>query len=93
MILRTRFKRFKMPGMFIYAENDDQVTPAPNIELLGAIFEGEVPQNLSTAVIDAASHAFRLVDNPCESWNNPEEQMQSPQLVEVLNDWLLELGY
>jgi pimeloyl-ACP methyl ester carboxylesterase len=90
---RSALQTVQMPGLFIYGENDDQVTPAPNIERLEAIFDGEVPQNLSTVVIDAASHAFLLVDNPCESWNNPEELEQSAQLAEVLNSWLTEQGY
>jgi hypothetical protein len=63
------------------------------MERLGTIFDGEVPLNLNTVVIDAGSHAFLLVDNPCESWNNPEEKEQSAQLFEVLNKWLTDQGY
>jgi pimeloyl-ACP methyl ester carboxylesterase len=83
----------EMPGVFIFAENDDQVTPALNIERLETIFDGEVPLNLSTVIIDAASHRFLLVDNPCVSRINPEEKEQSAQLTEVLNAWLTEQGY
>jgi len=83
----------QMPGMFIYAENDDQVTPSPNLERMNEIFENDVPDNLSSVVIAGATHAFRLVTDPCESWVNIEEQQQSQQLTEVLHDWLTEQGY
>ena len=83
----------QMPGMFIYAENDDQVTPYPNLERMNEIFENDVPDNLSSVVIAGATHAFRLVTDPCESWVNIEEQQQSQQLTEVLHDWLTEQGY
>jgi len=60
---------------------------------MNEIFNNDVPEHLSTVVIDGASHAFRLVNDPCESWVNVEEQVQSEQLTEVLHSWLAEQGY
>lgn len=90
---REALQTVRSPGLFVYAENDDQVTPSLNINWMNEIFNNDVPEHLSTVVIDGASHAFRLVNDPCESWVNVEEQAHSEQLTEVLNTWLMELGY
>jgi uncharacterized protein len=81
------------PGLFIYAEHDDQVTPSINIDRMNEIFDNNLPEHIGVITIDGSSHAFRLVSNPCESWVNPEEQKQSKQLIEVLNQWLEEQGF
>lgn len=81
------------PGLLVYAENDDQVTPQVNLDHLDELFDGSPPDHLTTVVIDDATHAFRLVDNPCESWVDVTEQPQSEELVVVLNDWLEVQGY
>jgi hypothetical protein len=31
--------------------------------------------------------------DPCESWVNIDEQVQSEQLIQVLNAWVIEPGY
>ena len=90
---RNALKTVQSPGLFVYGEHDDQVTPAPNLDRMNEIFENDVPDNLSSVVIAGATHAFRLVDDPCNSWVNVEGQEQSEQLVEVLNAWLAEQGY
>jgi pimeloyl-ACP methyl ester carboxylesterase len=90
---RNALRTVQSPGLFVYGENDDQVTPAPNQERMKEIFENDVPEQLSEVVIEDASHAFRLVSDPCESWVNVEEQEQSEQLVDVLHTWLAEQGY
>jgi len=90
---RDALKTIQSPGLFVYAENDDQVTPGPNIDRMNEIFENEIPEQISVVVINDASHAFRLVDDPCDSWVNPEQQEQSEQLVDVLHAWLAEQGY
>jgi len=90
---RKALQTVQTPGLFVYAENDNMVTPALNIERMEEIFDGNVPTNLNMVVIDGATHIFRLVDDPCESWENPEEQEQSGQLIEVLHTWLAEQGY
>jgi len=89
---RNALKTVQSPGLFVYAENDNQVTPAPNLERMNEIFENDVPENLSVSVIDDANHAFQLVNDPCVARENPELQ-QSEQLVEVLHTWLAEQGY
>jgi len=90
---REALQTVQNPGLFVYAENDDQVTSSLNIDRMNQIFNNEVPENLSMIVIDGATHAFRLVNDPCESWVNVEEQVQSEQLTEVLHTWLAEQGY
>ena len=90
---QNALKTVQSPGLFVYGENDDQVTPAPNLERMNEIFENDIPENFSEVVIEDASHSFRLVTDPCESWVNVEEQEQSEQLTEVLHEWLEEQGY
>lgn len=90
---RNALKTVRSPGLFVYAENDDQVTPSLNIDRMNEIFDSKVPEHLNVVVIDNASHAFRLVNDPCESWVNVEDQEQSAQLIVVLNDWLTKEGY
>ncbi len=90
---RNALKTVQSPGLFVYAENDDQVSPVPNINRLNDIFDGNVPEHFSVVTIDGASHAFRVVDDPCESWVNPAQNEQSEQLVYVLHAWLSEQGY
>jgi pimeloyl-ACP methyl ester carboxylesterase len=90
---RNALKAVQSPGLFVYAENDDQVTPSVSIDRMNEIFNNNIPEHFSVVVIDDASHAFRLVNDPCQSWVNPEEQEQSKQLTEVLNTWLEAQGY
>ncbi len=86
-------KKIENPGLYIYGENDPLVQPPVNIERLQEIFDNDVPEQFSTAVIDNASHAFTLVDDPCESGVNPDQEEQSQKLVEVLHAWLEDQGY
>jgi len=90
---RNALKTVQSPGLFVYAEHDDQVTPAPNIDRMNDIFEGNVPEHFQIAVIQDASHIFQLVNDPCESWVNPEQHEQSGELSDVLHAWLAEQGY
>jgi hypothetical protein len=57
------------------------------------IFNNLVPNHLSVVVIDDATHIFRLVEDPCGSFENPEEFELSEQLTEAISSWLTELGY
>ncbi len=90
---RDAFKTVQNPGLFIFGENDDQVTPAPNLDRMNEIFDNNVPDNFRSVVIEGATHAFRLADDPCDSWVNPDQQEQSEDLVEVLHAWLEDQGY
>jgi len=81
------------PGLLVYAENDDQVTPQINLDRLDEIFDGNPPDRLTTVVLADATHAFRLVNDPCESWVDVPDQPRSEELIVVLNDWLTEQGY
>jgi len=90
---RNAIETVQSPGLFIYAENDDQVSPSLNIDRMNEIFDNKLPEHLAVITIDGSSHAFRLVSNPCESWVNPDEQRQSEQLIEILNQWLEAQGY
>lgn len=90
---RDALQTIQSPGLFVYAENDNKVTPSLNIGRLNEIFDNDVPENFNMVILDRATHVFRLVNDPYESWENPEEQEQSEQLVEVLHAWLAELGY
>ena len=83
----------KSPGLFVYAENDDQVTPQLSLDRLDDLFDGRPPEHLTTVVIEGATHAFRLVDDPCDSWVDVPEQPRSEEAVAVLHDWLAARGY
>lgn len=90
---RDALRTVQNPGLLVYAENDDQVTPQVSLDRLQEIFDNQVPGNLHPVVIDNVSHAFLLVNDPCESWIDPDQQEQSEQLADVLRAWLDELGY
>ena len=87
---RDALQIVKSPGLYLLAENDALVSPVLNIERLDEIFDGNVPANLSTVVIDNSTHGYKVVNNPCESSIDKE---LSEELVEVLNNWLTEQGY
>lgn len=86
-------KRIDNPGMYIFGENDPLVPPSVNIERLQEIFDNDVPQNLSTAEIDDADHAFVLTKGLCDHPGDSEERVLSQQLGEVIHDWLSAQGY
>jgi pimeloyl-ACP methyl ester carboxylesterase len=90
---RDALKTIQSPGLFIFSEHDDLVTPSLNIGRMNEIFDNDLPNNFYITVLDNATHAFQLVNDPCVSWINPEEQDQSEQLTEVLHTWLTEQGY
>lgn len=90
---RNALQIIDSPGLLVYAENDVLVTPALNIERLTEFFDHDIPDNFSVAVVDDATHAFHLVNKPCESFESSEGREQSEQLTEILNTWLTEQGY
>jgi alpha/beta superfamily hydrolase len=81
------------PGLLVYAENDHLVTPQINLDRLDALYAGRPPDHLSTLVLADATHYFRLVEDPCQSWVDVAEQPRSEELVVVLNEWLEGQGY
>ena len=83
----------KNPGLFIFAENDILVIPAKNIERMNKIFDGDVPGNFTMTIVKDATHSFRLVDVPCDSWNESTQYEMSTEVTTILNDWLNEFGY
>lgn len=60
---------------------------------MNEIFNGNVPNNLTMAVAKNATHSFRVVDFPCDSWNDPRQHQTSTEVVSILDEWLAELGY
>jgi pimeloyl-ACP methyl ester carboxylesterase len=90
---RTTLQTVKSPGLFIFGEYDILVIPNENIERLHEIFGDDLPDTLSVAVAERATHSFRLVNTPCDSFNEPTQYKQSAEVIEVLNGWLAEQGY
>jgi pimeloyl-ACP methyl ester carboxylesterase len=86
-------QKVQSPGLFVYAENDDQVTPQWSLDRLDELFDGNLPENFTTVVLEDSTHVFRLVDNPCESWVDVPSQPRSDELISVLNGWLETQGY
>jgi pimeloyl-ACP methyl ester carboxylesterase len=81
------------PGLFVYAENDDQVTPQLSLDRFDELFGSALPDHLTAVVVEGATHAFRLVADPCDSWVDVAEQPRSQEAVAVLHDWLAARGY
>ena len=90
---RNYLQEVEIPGLYIYGENDLLVLPDTNLERLDEIFEDGLPENLTVTVAEGATHQYRLVDDPCDSWNNPTQFEQSTEVIDILNDWLTEIGY
>jgi pimeloyl-ACP methyl ester carboxylesterase len=90
---RDTLKTVESPGLFIFGENDILVISESNTKRMNEIFGGNVPENLSMAVAKDATHIFRLVDEPCDSYNNPTQYELSTEVIDILNDWLEEQGY
>jgi len=90
---RDALKTVESPGLFIFAENDILVIPDKNIERMNETFDSNVPDNLTMAVAKDATHGFRMVNVPCDSWNDPKQYEQSAEVIAILNNWLAEQGY
>ena len=90
---RASLQAVESPGLYILGEHDILVIPDPNIERMEEIFDGDVPENLSIAVAEGATHIFRVVSAPCDSLNDPAQYELSTEVVTIMNDWLTELGY
>ena len=87
---RASLQKVQSPGLYIFAENDALVTPAKNIERMNEIFDGNVPEHLSMVTITGGTHAYRVVNDPCE---RVTDQPFADELDDVLNNWLTEIGY
>jgi len=81
------------PGLFIFGENDILVVPDENLERLDEIFDGNIPDHLNVVVAEDATHSYRLVNEPCDSGNDPTQYEQSTEVIDIMNDWLTEIGY
>ena len=90
---KASLQQVESPGLYIYGENDILVLPDNNLERLDEIFESGLPDNLTFTVAEDATHQYRLVNDPCDSWNDPIQYEQSTQVVDILNNWLTEQGY
>ena len=90
---RAALQTVESPGLFIFAENDILVVPDENLERLDEIFDGNIPDNLKAMVAEHATHSYRMVNTPCDSWNDPTQYEMSSEVVTILNDWLTEQGY
>jgi pimeloyl-ACP methyl ester carboxylesterase len=90
---RDSLQTVESPGLFILAEYDNLVIPDVNIERMGKIFDGDVPDNLTVEVADNATHTYRLVEDTCDSFNDPVQYPMSTEVIDILNDWLAAIGY
>lgn len=90
---KNSLETVQSPGLFIFGTNDILVIPENNIERLNEIFNDNIPGNLSVAVAKDATHSFRVVNTPCDSWNDSTQYEQSQEVVTILNDWLTQQGY
>lgn len=90
---KASLQQVESPGLYIYGENDILVVPDNNLKRLDEIFESGLPDNLTVTVAEGATHQYRLVDEPCDSWNDPTQYEQSTEVIDILNNWLTEIGY
>jgi len=79
---RDALQTIECPTLYAFAENDNPVIPSVNIERMEEVFAGQVPAHIEVTVIDRATHIYRLVDAPCESWDDPVTKAQSTQLLD-----------
>lgn len=90
---RNYLQEVEIPGLYIYGENDLLVLPDTNLERMDEIFEDGLPENLTVTIAQGATHQYRLVNDLCDSWNNPTQFEQSSEVIDILNDWLTKIGY
>ena len=90
---RDSLKTVESPGLYILAEYDILVIPDKSIERMNEIFDDNIPDNLTMAVTANTTHIFRVVNEPCDSWNEPGQYEISTEVVTILDDWLKKLGY
>jgi hypothetical protein len=90
---RTSLQTVENPGLFIFGENDILVIPDRNISRMRDIFGGVLPKHLTLAVAKHATHVFRVVKTPCDSWNDPTQYELSTEVAAIMQDWLAEQGY
>lgn len=86
-------KTVSAPGLFVYGEHDTIVFAKHNLERFEEIFEGSPPEHLKLAVIPQATHIFRETPDLCTSRADSLEMPLSEDLVQVLANWLTEIGY
>jgi pimeloyl-ACP methyl ester carboxylesterase len=79
------------PGLLVYAEYDNLVTPAWALDRLDEMFDGDLPDNLSTVTITDANHGFQIVDGLCEYIE--AGRPLTPDLAVTMNDWLTAQGF
>ncbi len=90
---RQALQTVSSPGLLVFGENDVLVPAYQNLARFDEIFDGDPPEHLTTAVIDDATHGFRLVDSLCTSWATSLTLPLSEELTAVLQDWLTGQGY
>ena len=52
--------QINVPFLFIYCENDELVYPRESLARINAIFNRQIPVNITVKVIPQANHSFRL---------------------------------
>jgi pimeloyl-ACP methyl ester carboxylesterase len=85
---RQSLRSVNVPGLLVFGEMDPIVPPDQNLERLDEVFGGDVPDNLTTAVIADSQHLFRLVDTECTIYQDFLSGTPSDELVQVLQEWL-----
>jgi len=86
-------KSVPVPGLFVYGEHDTIVFADRNQQRFNEIFGGSPPEHLQVAIIPQATHIFRVTPDMCTSRADSLEMPLSEDLVQVLDDWLAEIGY
>jgi pimeloyl-ACP methyl ester carboxylesterase len=89
----TALQTVSSPGLLVYASHDRLVSPALNVQRLGELFDGAVPDRLTAVTIPAATHSFRVVGDTCASYEEISAAPLSVELTATLEGWLGEQGF
>jgi len=90
---REALRTVRCPGLFVFGGHDGMVPADVNADRFQAVFDGHPPRHLTLSTIPKANHHFRVTDGLCNAELDAEDYPLSRELVTVINDWLVEIGY
>jgi pimeloyl-ACP methyl ester carboxylesterase len=90
---RQALQTVASPGLLVFGEMDPAVPAEQNLARFDEIFAGNPPDHLRTALISNANHRYYMTDSMCTPYPDGDSPPLSDELVEVIQDWLAELGY
>ena len=81
-------KQIKVPTLLLFGEKDNFVPAKENMDYLNNVFNGHVPEIITTWSGAQLNHAFHEVESPCTDYMQSLQNSESVELREYLNRWL-----